>query len=258
MEKSKSLIEVSFIFDQEVRTFQLDESLDFNDEMDMSDEDAHGSGSSCKRARIEKPKRRVTLTFQSFRASETNFYSQENSSPRSQYHDSFSDAEVKESDSELKNKQIKVLQETIRNLQRKMIETNAKEKQNESKISELEEAIRESNVKELLLRTKIANAQNSSISQASTLNDDTSETSSSTAANHVAMKTFEPQLISLSTAYLVIHPKGVKLESLFAYIQQFMPSIGEGDIQEALIKNDKLFSVIENSRWVFNGFNKLP
>lgn len=48
-----------FVFlGQEVRTFQLDESFE-DDEMDMSDEDAHVSGGSCKRARIEKPKRKV-------------------------------------------------------------------------------------------------------------------------------------------------------------------------------------------------------
>lgn len=43
---------------QEIRTFQLDESLDENDEMDMSDDDNYGSCSS-KRARIEKPKKKV-------------------------------------------------------------------------------------------------------------------------------------------------------------------------------------------------------
>lgn len=137
------------------------------------------------------------------------------------------------------------------------METNTKEKQNESKICELEEAIRESNVKELLLRTKIANARTSSISQASLANDDASETSSTT-ANHLEMRVFEPQLISLSTVYLVIHPNGVELESLFAYVQQFMPSIGEGDLQEALMKNGKLFCINENSRWIFNGFKNLP
>lgn len=134
------------------------------------------------------------------------------------------------------------------------METNTKEKQNESKICELEEAVRESNVKELLLRTRIANARTTSISQASIANDDASETSS----NHLEMKSFEPQLISLSTAYLVIHPNGVELESLFAYVQQFMPCIGEGDVQEALMKNEKLFYINESSRWIYNGFKNLP
>lgn len=184
-------------------------------------------------------------------------FNQEDSQQRSQTSETKSESDAKESESELKIKQIKVLQETIRNLQRKLMETNTKEKLNESKINDLEEAIRESNVKELLLRTKIANARTTSLSQASLANDDASETSS-TIANHFEMTNSEPQLISLSTAYLVIHPQGVKLESLFAYVQQFMPSIGEGDVQEVLMKNDKLFWANENSRWIFNGFKNLP
>lgn len=153
---------------------------------------------------------------------------------------------------ELKNKQIKVLQETIRNLQRKLIETNTKEKLNDSKISELEEAIRDANVKELLLRTKVANARTSS-----TVNDDTSETSSTIALNHAEMSSNEPQLISLATAYLVIHPKGAELESLLAYMHQFVPSSTESEVHAVLSKNEKLFCD-DNSRWFFNGFNKMP
>lgn len=160
-----------------------------------------------------------------------------------------SDASDKGSDSELKNKQIKVLQETIRNLQRKLIETNTKEKQNEAKIGELEEAVRESNVKELLLRTKIANARTLS---ATIVTDDTSETSASQ-----DLVGIEPQLISLATAFLVIHPKGAELESLVAYMQQFMPTVAEADINDVLFKHEKLFTT-ESSKWIFNGFKKLP
>lgn len=166
------------------------------------------------------------------------------------------------SDSELKNKQIKVLQETIRNLQRKLIETNTKEKQNEARISDLEESIRDSNVKELLLRTKIANARTISQSGASIANDDASETSSIALGHSQELSSNEPQLISFATAYLVIHPKGANLESLLAYVQQFVPSTTETELNDVLMRNSKLFvdgaSDESPALWFFSGFKTLP
>lgn len=142
---------------------------------------------------------------------------------------------------ELKEKQIKVFQETIRNLQRKLIETNTKERQNEAKITELEEAIRNANVKELLLRTKVVNARASS-----SINDDASETSSTAPSVNN-----ELQLISLATAYLVIHPKGADLDPLLSYVQQFIPTTNETELCEVLSKNPKLFSTTEDgSGWL--------
>lgn len=162
------------------------------------------------------------------------------------------------SDAELRDKQIKVLQETIRNLQRKLIETNTKEKQNEAKISELEESIRESNVKELLLRTKIANAR--TISQSVT-NDDASETSSIAPQIVLESESNDPQIISLATAFLVIHPQGASLNSLLVYIQQFVATISEGELLEVLMKNEKLFAAneVDNVQlWFYNGFKMMP
>jgi len=213
----------------------MDDSVNENDEMEMSDDDNYGLSSS-KRAKIVKPKKKVETP------------------QRNQLYNEIKleeDLREERSDAELKNKQIKVLQETIRNLQRKLIETNTKEKLNETKISELEEAIREANVKELLLRTKVANAKTSIV------NDDVSETSSTTALNHAEMSSNEPQLISLATAYLVIHPKGAELESLLAYMQQFISSLTENEVHGVLSKNEKLFCD-DSSRWFYNGFNKMP
>jgi septal ring factor EnvC (AmiA/AmiB activator) len=157
------------------------------------------------------------------------------------------------SDSEIRNKQIKVLQETIRNLQRKLIETNAKEMQHESKISELEESLRESNVKELLLRTKIANARTSS---QSITNDDTNEQSVAASMNGSSNST-ESQLISFATAYLVIHPKGADFNAILNYVEQFLSNTTANELQEVFLKNEKLFSTDESGKkWFFTGFNQ--
>jgi hypothetical protein len=137
-----------------------------------------------------------------------------------------------------------------------LIDSSTKEKQNDAKIQELEESIRDSNVKELLLRTKIANART-----ASTANDDASETSSIAPPNHLEMMNNEPQIISFATAYLVIHPKGADFEPLFAYVQQFVPSTNESELRDVLIKNEKLFISNLNddeSKWFYNGFIKMP
>lgn len=47
-----------FLRAQEVRTFQMDDSINENDEMDMSDDD-YGLSSSSKRSKIVKPKKKV-------------------------------------------------------------------------------------------------------------------------------------------------------------------------------------------------------
>lgn len=122
----------------------------------------------------------------------------------------------------------------------------------------MEETLRESNVKELLLRTKIANVR--SISQ-SVANDDASETSSIAPLNNLESENNEPQIISLATAFLVIHPQGASLDSLLVYIQQFVAMASEGELLDVLMKNEKLFTTdeVENVQlWFFNGFKLMP
>lgn len=162
-------------------------------------------------------------------------------------------------ESELRNKQIKVLQETIRNLQRKLIETSTKEKQNEARMNELEETIREANVKELLLRTKIANTRTSSQSGASVVNDDVSEASQNV-LNHLELFSHNSQVVSFATAILVIQPNGIDLLDVLRYVQQFVPTLSENELQDVLMKNEKLFSKnSEGSKWFYCGFNnKMP
>jgi hypothetical protein len=122
----------------------------------------------------------------------------------------------------------------------------------------LEESVRESNVKELLLRTKIANARTTS---QSVTNDDASETSSIVPQNNLDSESNEPQIISLATAFLVIHPQGADIESLLVYVHQFDASISEGELIDALTKNEKLFvsNEVENVQfWFYNGFKMMP
>lgn len=137
------------------------------------------------------------------------------------------------------------------------METNSKEKQNEAKITELEESVRESNVKELLLRTKIANARSASQSV-----DDCSETSSiieKSQSNIDFSSHSDAQLISLATAYLVIHPNGAKLDAIYGYINEFIIGINEHEIIDVLVKNEKVFRYYENeAKWQFCGFKNLP
>lgn len=150
-----------------------------------------------------------------------------------------------------------MLQETIRNLQRKLLETNTKEKKNEAKIIELETTIRESNVKELLLRTKIANVRTQC--GAAVVSDDASETSSSLHATVAPeLCSNEALLVSLSTAFLVIHPNGATLEAVAEYVRQFVESVTQSELNEVLTKNEKLFSNDNVTRWNFVGFKNLP
>lgn len=153
-------------------------------------------------------------------------------------------------EAELKEKQIKVLQETIRNLQRKLIETSSKEKQNELKIAELEESIRESNVKELLLRTKIANARSTSQSV-----DDLSETSSLVDKNG-EFSVAEAQILSLASAFLVIHPNGAEIEKVLEYIQRFYCATTESELVDVLVKHERIFNLDGDRKVHFCGFGK--
>lgn len=131
-----------------------------------------------------------------------------------------------------------------------MIEINTKEKQNEAKISELEETVRESNVKELLLRTKIANARSTSQSV-----DDLSETSS-VDKNQVIVDFggCEAQIVSLSTAFLVIHPHGATVDALLDYVREFNNATSENELIDVLVKHEKLFRVDGDRKWHFCGF----
>lgn len=115
----------------------------------------------------------------------------------------------------------------------------------------MEETIRESNVKELLLRTKIANARSTSQSV-----DDLSETSS-VDKNNLNVENFsgcEAQLISLLTAFLVIHPHGATVDGILSYVHEFCNSTSENELIDVLVKHEKIFRVDGDRKWHFCGF----
>lgn len=62
----------------------------------------------------------------------------------------------------MKEQQLHVLNETIRNLQTQLLENKTKEKENLAKILTLEQKLKQSNVKELLLKTRIMAARKGS------------------------------------------------------------------------------------------------
>lgn len=87
-----------------------------------------------------------------------------------------------EQDTDIMQKQLKVLQETIRNLQTQLMENNAKEKESMLRIGDLETRLRQANVKELLLKTKIVeaatnNKQSNNINHINSLSSSSSKSS---------------------------------------------------------------------------------
>ncbi|XP_063704617.1 ecto-NOX disulfide-thiol exchanger 1 [Culicoides brevitarsis] len=118
-----------------------------DDVMEISDDESHDSYSTKtsvnKKARFDNDKLK-----------------EENDSLRCQLRACKSEVELlktdNKSDSDIRDKQIKVLHETIRNLQTQLLTNKARETEVNTKISELEAKLKEANVKELLLKTKIA------------------------------------------------------------------------------------------------------
>uniref|UniRef100_A0A182SA48 Uncharacterized protein n=1 Tax=Anopheles maculatus TaxID=74869 RepID=A0A182SA48_9DIPT len=64
---------------------------------------------------------------------------------------------------------IEVLQETIRNLQTQLLENKAKEMERQARIGELEDELKDANVKQLLLKTKIATTKAAAASCAASI-----------------------------------------------------------------------------------------
>ncbi|XP_049298666.1 ecto-NOX disulfide-thiol exchanger 2 [Anopheles funestus] len=121
----------------DIKCVQLDDFPD-EDGMDMSDDDHSVSSLPCKRSRWEQDHKDHAV--------DTERGTSDAAEPHTMH------------DSELKMKilHIEVLQETIRNLQTQLLENKAKETERQSRICELEDELKDANVKQLLLKTKIA------------------------------------------------------------------------------------------------------
>lgn len=190
-----------------------------------------------------------------------------------------------ELDTDVKEKQLKVLQETIRNLQTQLLENNAKEKETMGRIGDLEARLKQAHVKELLLKTKIVEASsklhhqhsaaNSSKNSSSHDSDDSSAALADTAEGNgsgqqqLAVRSAEPaihpdeaRIIGLVSTFLVVHPFGASLDYVFSYVQRAAPQLRPKHLEEILARYDRTFSEevtgvgakIER-KWKFCGFD---
>lgn len=196
-------------------------------------------------------------------------------------------------DPEAKDKQTKVLHEAIRNLQTHLLANRQREMEYKSKIAGLEDRLKKANVKELLLKTKIAGAskgsrddsQSSDPEESSTekpmteklddsdedcvevvettaceakeainCDDDDVKGSPAKPVRHGLQRNLEAKLVSLCTAYLLIQPHGATLTGLWSYIHQFCASTQPDQVTQVLGKHDELFTKTDNGQWKFVGF----
>lgn len=177
---------------------------------------------------------------------------------------------------DIKEQQIKMLQETIRNMQTQLLETKSKEKDSGQRIKDLEDKLKSANVKELLLKTKIATSNSavhkkgdssSSLSNdEQPLGDNNSDATSETALNGPMIKwervdEDEARIISLVSAFLVVHPFGASTDYIWSYVNRFVPSVRPKGLEEILVRYSNLFTEdvtgvgakIER-KWRYNGF----
>lgn len=183
-----------------------------------------------------------------------------------EHRDSSSEADTQSirSELEIKTMQIQVLQETIRNLQTQLLENKSKETDRHNKINDLEDKLKEANVKQLLLKTKIATTQ-SKLSLCSATN--TTASSSSKGGSEVdeselllaepvveAPKTPPPpppvptpidpreaKVITLVSTFLVVHPHGASIDYIWSYVSRYVPEFKVKLLEEVLARYSDLF-----------------
>lgn len=278
----------------EMRSVQIED-----DEMEMSDEDRDFRSTSSKRCRFDNDNLK-----------------EENDSLRCQL-EAFKNemtlvkSDIK-SDTDFRDKQIKVLQETIRNMQTQLLENKSREKKDASKIDDLEQKLKEANVKQLLLKTKIVevSAKHSNHSSKSSecdevilksptpviINDDDDVIELKIVENEneekkdvddkaaelnkvnynqekpkdgesyeekpETLELNEARIISLVSAFLVVHPKGAATHNICSYLQSIIknPNLQSERLNEILQKYSNLFKndINEESdvepKWSFCGF----
>lgn len=181
-----------------------------------------------------------------------------------------------ELDTDVREKQIKVLQETIRNLQTQLLDNKTKEKDNLNKITELEGKLKQANIKELLLKTKIVEAGKLATSvSASTMLSKSLETDGDICNPDIPIIDLEeekplevaqavpPQLqpfpppptivaakcisideakiIGLVSTFLVIHPFGASLDYIYSYVQRVAPQLRPKELEEIISRYDTTF-----------------
>lgn len=193
-----------------------------------------------------------------------------------------------EFDTDVKEKQIKVLQETIRNLQTQLLENKTKEKEFNTKISDLEGKLKQANVKELLLKTKIVEAGKTTTTSRTSETDDMEKVidldeekssdsmqvliqqqqqqpppiSSIIGPTPKTLSCDEARIIGLVSTFLVVHPFGASLDYIFSYVQRMVPVLRPKELEEILSQYQSIFSeevtgvgVKIERKWKFCGFD---
>lgn len=170
---------------------------------------------------------------------------------------------------------IEVLQETIRNLQTQLLENKAKEVERQNRICELEGELKDANVRQLLLKTKIATskvvAASSTASVSSSKPEDDSDCEETPI---VAVVTAEPQgiaraeeplvagsgtmvstietekattsdreakLVALASAFLIIHPQGVSFDQVWTYVGRYVTEMKPKELDDIFARYQELF-----------------
>lgn len=184
-------------------------------------------------------------------------------------------------DTDIKEQQIKVLQETIRNMQTQLLEKSSKERDSGQKIKDLEDKLKSANVKELLLKTKIATSNNSQANNNKRTESSSTDTeqgggqqqvdsNSDTTSEHAILASAikwervdedEARIISLVSAFLVVHPFGASTDYIWSYVNRFVPTVRPKGLEEILVRYSNLFvedvtgvgARIER-KWRYSGF----
>lgn len=191
-----------------------------------------------------------------------------------------------DTNSDIKDQKMKMLQETIRNLHTQLFDNKTKEKENLNKIHHLQLQLKRANAKELMQIPK------STEDSVTSLSDPTSDSSDSdkdvvcvddeikTNALHVnaskeiendsvhtlpEMNGNEARLIGLMSVFLVVYPFGASLNDISTYLQQVTVDLCNNDIETILRKYKHIFREIVGSssdaatppsenKWKFFGF----
>lgn len=173
---------------------------------------------------------------------------------------------------EQKNQELQVSQETVRNILQELTESKKKQNEDLNKIKDLESRLKQAGVRELLLKTKIADAKNRSeteddkSSELSEKNEIFSDESSSTKTRMDALQgiiEFEAKFIGLISTFLNVHPFGASTDYIWSYMHKIDSTCNPQIIETLLRKYSTVFkeeitgvgAKIER-KWLFNGFSR--
>lgn len=170
-----------------------------------------------------------------------------------------------------KSQELQISQETVRNILQELSEMKKKQNEDLNKIRDLESRLKQAGVRELLLKTKIADAKNrseieddksSELSEKNeTSNDETSSIRSRLDGMQVIID-FDAKFIGLISTFLNVHPFGASSDYIWSYMHKIDSSCNSQMIETLLRKYPAVFkeeisgvgAKIER-KWLFNGFS---